>query len=124
MFSLSSLQSDIQTVVMVEDHQTLLAIFQYIYPISKVEVGSFSYALHLIRAADKLQFDAAVEGFRSSLEGMLKESNPFRAWAVALQYNFDDVCKDAILRIIRSKDVSNMPLVDVDELKLVTCHCT
>ncbi len=111
---------EVPVIPMTEDAEVLHALIRIIYPVSyKLSIQSLEFAVRLLKAADKLQIECAMDPIRASITPLLEaEHNPLRAWAWAVRLDHKEAQKAAVRRYIVC-DATLTSRKQVEELRYV-----
>ncbi|KAF8340579.1 uncharacterized protein EI90DRAFT_2084341 [Cantharellus anzutake] len=98
-----STPEEIPIIPMEEDAEVLHTLISIIYPIRyKLIIDNLGFATRLLRAADKLEIECAIDLIRDSITPLLESvPNPLRAWALAKYMGHEVGEKAAVLRYIK-----------------------
>jgi len=93
-------------IPMSEDAEVLHALINIIYPVPyKLSVVSLDFAFRLLKAADKLEIEYAMDSIRTSIRQLLEdECNPLRAWVWAKRFDDEEAQRAAVKRYIICDD--------------------
>ncbi|KAF9517599.1 hypothetical protein BS47DRAFT_1359402 [Hydnum rufescens UP504] len=92
-------ESEIPVIQMDDDPTSLNFVLRSIYPVERPVISSITHAQELFEVAQKFDVDCALQLLRASLTQLVVvESDPLRAWAIAVRYGLKEAEDAASLR--------------------------
>ena len=117
-------------IIMSEEAEVVDKLLRWMYPLRyRPTVTSIVEAKALSSAAEKLDISCAIQPILDSLTHLLaKETNPLRAWALAVIFKHDAAKLDAAVRFIKITPNTLLPrVIDLDAISALQyadlLHC-
>jgi len=124
MFNLATSSAPTVEIPMAESASVLETLIRFLYPVSpRAELITIDQARPVLQAAQKLELNSVESDIRRLMRDMLAEdSNPLRAWALAISCDEETSRQSAMLRFLCVNDDQLPTLVAqaVEELQYVS----
>jgi hypothetical protein len=124
MFDLAKSSTPTVEIPMVETASVLETLIRFIYPISpRAEIVTIDQVKHTLEAAHKLELYSVEDEVRRHLHDMLaSDTNPLRAWALAVILDEDVSRKSAMLRFLclDNDQLSSVAAQALEELQSIS----
>ncbi|KAK0207051.1 hypothetical protein DFS33DRAFT_1382132 [Desarmillaria ectypa] len=107
-------------VDMIESSGVVFALLQFIYPVPNPTISSLDELVPVLKAAKKLDIDAAIDSLRKQLVlSEHVENEPLRVYAIAARFDLQEELKIAAKYTLK-KNVLDCPLSE--DLKYITAY--
>ena len=118
----SDLPAQMPTVEVSDPSDTLEPFIQYIYPQSPPKTADLSMWAALYTIADKYNAEVVMEHLRDMLIPRFLETSPFRVYALASRWSFEEEAKTASRRTLRLDILNDFSEEDAKLMDGVACQ--